>query len=236
MAADRDLAAPAQRVVLGPGIAASPKLVPGEARRLWGRSFAGALGRFAVVGVDDLLDERMAHDVGAGEVPERDAAHAVEDARGLDEAALLPAREVDLRDVAGDHGLGAEADAGEEHLHLLGRRVLRFVEDDERVVERAAAHVRERRDLDRGALEELGHLVEAHEVVQRVVERAQVRIDLLREIAGQEAQLLAGFHRGPHEHDALHRVALERVDGARHREVRLARSRGSDAERDVVAR
>ena len=35
--------------------------------------------------------------------------------------------QVDLRDVAGDHGLGADADAREEHLHLLGRRILRLV-------------------------------------------------------------------------------------------------------------
>ena len=150
------------------------------------------------------------------------------------EPALLPAREVDLRDVAGDHRLGAEADAGQEHLHLLGRRVLRLVEDDERVVERAAAHVGERRDLDRAALEELPGLVEAEEVVQRVVERPQIGIDFLREIAGQEAQALARLDRGPHEHEALDRVALERVDGAGDGEVRLAGARGADAERDVV--
>ena len=53
------------------------------------------------------------------------------------------------------------------------------------------------------------HLVVAHEVVERVVERAQVRVDLLREVAGQEAQLLARLHRRAREHDALHRVALE---------------------------
>ena len=153
---------------------------------------------------------------------------------GLDQAALLPAREVDLRDVAGDHRLGAEADAGQEHLHLLGRRVLRLVEDDERVVERAAAHVRQRRDLDRPALEELADLVEAHHVVQRVVERAQVRVDLLLEIAGQEAEPLAGLDRRAHEHDALDRVALERVDGAGDGEVGLAGARRTDAERDVV--
>ena len=153
---------------------------------------------------------------------------------GLDEPALLPAREVDLRDVAGDHRLGAEADAGQEHLHLLGRRVLRLVEDDERVVERAAAHVGERRDLDRAALEELAGLVEAHQVVQRVVERAQVRVDLLREVAGQEAQALAGLDRGPDQHEPLDRVALQRVDGAGDGEVGLAGAGRADAERDVV--
>ena len=64
------------------------------------------------------------------------------------------AGQVDLGDVAGDDGLGAEADAGEEHLHLLGRRVLRLVEDDEAVVQRAAAHERERRHLDGAPLEQ----------------------------------------------------------------------------------
>ena len=131
-------------------------------------------------------------------------------------------------------GLGAEADARQEHLHLLGRGVLRLVEDDERMVERAPAHVRERRQLDRAALEQLRRLVEAHQVVERVVERPQVRVDLLREVAGQEAQPLARLHRGPHEHDPLDRVALERVDGARDREIRLAGARGPDAEGDVV--
>ncbi len=188
----------------------------------------------ALVGADDLLHQRMADDVGAREARERDAAHAGEDAVGFDEPALLAAREVDLRHVAGDDGLGAEADAGQEHLHLLGRRVLRLVQDDERVVERAPAHVRERGDLDRAALEELAGLVEPHEVVQRVVERAQVGIDLLREVARQEAQPLAGLDRGPDEHEALDGVALERVDGAGDGEVRLAGAGRADAERDVV--
>src|SRR4026207_266215 len=49
-------------------------------------------------------------------------------------------------------GLRAEARPLEEHLHLLGGRVLRLVEDDERVVQGAAAHERERRDLDNAAL------------------------------------------------------------------------------------
>ena len=56
------------------------------------------------------------------------------------EQARLRAGQVDLGDVAGDDGLGAEPDAGEEHLHLLGRGVLRLVEDDEAVVQRVVRH------------------------------------------------------------------------------------------------
>ena len=210
---------------------------PIRARAQRGASVAGRQpGGLALVGVDDLLHQRVADDVGAGEAREADPAHAVEDALRLDQAALLAAREVDLRDVAGDHRLGAEADARQEHLHLLGRRVLRLVEDDEAVVQRAAAHVRERRDLDGLALEQLRRLVEAHQVVQRVVERTQVGVDLLREVAGQEAQPLAGLHRRAHQHQALDRVALQCVDGAGDGEVGLAGARRADAERDVVLR
>ncbi len=84
------------------------------------------------------------------------------------------------------------------------------------------------------ALEELAGLVEAEQVVERVVERAQVGIDLLREVAGQEAQPLAGLDRGTDEHEPLDGVALERVDGAGDGEIGLAGARGADRERDVV--
>jgi hypothetical protein len=90
-------------------------------------------------------------DVRAREARERDAAHTGEDAIGLDEPALLASREIDLRNIAGDDGLRREADPRQEHLHLFRRRVLRLVENDERVVERAAAHVGKRGDLDRAA-------------------------------------------------------------------------------------
>ena len=41
----------------------------------------------------------MADDIGAREMPERDAAHAGQHARGLDQAALLAARQIGLRDI-----------------------------------------------------------------------------------------------------------------------------------------
>ena len=81
---------------------------------------------------------------------EGDPLDALEDPRA---PALRPrglaAGQVHLGDVAGDHGLAVEAEPGEEHLHLLDGGVLRLVEDDEGVVEGAAAHERQRRDLDR---------------------------------------------------------------------------------------
>ena len=148
----------------------------------------------------------------------------------------LPARQVGLRDVAGHDRLRAEADARQEHLHLLDRGVLRLVENDERIVERAAAHERERRDLDDVALDEARDAIEAQHLVERVVHRPQVRIDLLREIARQEAEPLAGLDRRPHQHDAPHAIGLQRLDRAGDGQVGLARAGRADAEREIVAR
>jgi hypothetical protein len=77
----------------------------------------------------------VAHHVPLVEVEETDPFDAGEHGLGLAQARHPPLRQVDLGDVAVDHRLRAEADAGEEHLHLLGGRVLGLVEDDEAVVQ-----------------------------------------------------------------------------------------------------
>ena len=125
-------------------------------------------------------------------------------------------------------------EARQEHLHLLGRRVLRLVEDHERVVQRAAAHERDRRDLDHAALEQALDALGVEHVVERVVERPQVRVDLLLQIARQEPELLAGLDRRPRQDDARHALREQIRDGLRHREIRLARAGRADAEHDVV--
>ena len=89
----------------------------------------------------------------------------------------------------------AESEAGEEHLHLLGRGVLGLVEHDERVVQRAPAHVGERGHLDGARREQLRHELGVHHLVERVVERPQVRVDLVGERAGQESEPLPRLDR-----------------------------------------
>jgi hypothetical protein len=143
-------------------------------------------------------------------------------------------RQVHLGDVAGDHYLRAEAEPGQEHLHLLRRGVLRFVQDDERVVQRPTAHVRQRRDLDGAGGHQPRDRVRVDHVVQRVVERAQVRVDLLVQRAGQEAEALAGLDRGPGEDDPVDLLRLQRLHGLGHGQVGLAGTGGADAEDDGV--
>src|SRR5689334_8016010 len=171
----RPSASPTMRSVTGMSAQRRRNAAPGTPRR--GSAYCTEilfvlLGR--VVGIDDARHQRVPHHVLRAELGEGDAAHALEDPARLVQPALLAAREIDLRHVAVHHRLGAEADAREEHLHLLGRGVLRLVEDDEGMVERAAAHVGERRELDRAALEQLAGLLEAHKIEQRVIERPQI--------------------------------------------------------------
>src|SRR6266545_5374752 len=75
-----------------------------------------------------------------------------------------------------DHRLGVEAQAGDKHLHLLAGGVLRLVEYDKGVVERAPAHEGDWSNLDDVLLQEAVHLLRFQQVVKSVVERAEVGI------------------------------------------------------------
>ena len=111
----------------------------------------------------------MAHDVFGLEMRKADARYVLEHFDDMVEPGFGAFRQVDLGNVTGNHGGGAEADAGQEHLHLLDGGVLALVEDDEAVVQRPAAHISQRRDFDDLALNELGHVFKAEHLVQGVI-------------------------------------------------------------------
>ena len=74
-----------------------------------------------------------------------------------------------------------------------------------------------------------------HEVEERVVDRAQIGIDLLAHVAGQEAEPLAGLDRGPRQDDAVDLLALEQRDRMGDREPGLAGAGRADAEHHRMA-
>src|SRR5436190_18412621 len=115
--------------------------------------------RMELVRLDDPLHESMPDHILVPEPDEGDPLDRAEDVLDVDEPRRLLAGKVDLGDGAGDNDLRAEAESRQEHLHLLGSRVLGLVEDDEGVVERPAAHEGERRDLDRALLHVGGETV-----------------------------------------------------------------------------
>jgi hypothetical protein len=91
-----------------------------------------------------------------------------------------------------------------------------------RVVQGAPAHEGQRRHLDDAALDVLVDRLEAEHLVQRVVQRAQVGVDLLAQVAGQVAELLTGLDGGAHQQDAPDLFFQQGFDGAGHGEEGLA--------------
>jgi hypothetical protein len=87
------------------------------------------------------------------------------------------------------------AQPGQHHLHLQPAGVLRLVHDDEGVPERAPPHEGQRRHLDLAPVPPPPRLLPAHQVVQRLEDRRHVGIDLLVQVARQEAQPLSRLHR-----------------------------------------
>src|SRR5262245_1776972 len=93
----------------------------------------------ALVGVDDVLDDVVTHHVLGRQANEGQAVDVAQHPFEVRHAAA-PGGQVDLGHVGGHHCLRPEPDAGQEHLHLLGGRVLGLVQDDEALVERAPPH------------------------------------------------------------------------------------------------
>src|SRR5699024_6121896 len=102
-----------------------------------------------------------------------------------------------------DHHFRAEPEPRQEHLHLLGGGVLCLVQNNERIVEGTATHVRQRGYLDRARLQQRGNRIRIDHVVQRVVQRTQVRVDLLVQPTRQVPESLPRFDGRAGEDDAV---------------------------------
>lgn len=140
-----------------------------------------------VVGFDDTLDELMADDVLFLEFDFADSFYAFQDLHGLYESGGCCRRQVDLRHVSGDDHLGIHSEAGEEHLDLVRRRVLGFVEDDDRIVQRPSAHKGEGGDLDHVVLHIFLQLGCWDHVLQGVIQGLEVRVEFVLHLAGEES-------------------------------------------------
>ena len=97
-----------------------------------------------------------------------------------------------------------------------------------------AAHVRQRRDLDGPGGHQPRDRLRVDHVVQRVVERPQVRVDLLEQRAGQEPEPLPRLDRRAGQDDPVDLLGLQRLHRLGHREVGLAGARRADPEDDGV--
>ena len=163
-----------------------------------------------------------------------DPVHVFQQLPGLHQPGDRSGRQVDLGHVAGNHRLGAESQAGQKHHHLLGSGVLGLVQDHEGVVQGAAPHESQGGHLNDAPLHQARGLLEIHHVVEGVVQRPEIGVDLLRQVAGQEAQLLPGLHRRPGQHDADELLVHQGGHGHGHGQVGLAGAGRPHPEDDIV--
>ena len=148
------------------------------------------------------------------------------------QAGARPLRQILLRHITGDDRLGAKTDTGQEHLHLRRCGILRLIQNHKGVVQRAAAHVGKRRHLNESLLHVFLEGLRSHDLIESVIERTQIRINLALQISRQKAQLLPGFNGRTGQYDPVHLVGLKGCDCFRHGKIGLAGTGGTHAEND----
>ena len=79
------------------------------------------------IGVDDTANERMANDVHARELGERNTTDIAQDLTCINQPALLSTLQVDLRHVTGNDRFTPESNPSQEHFHLFRRGILRLI-------------------------------------------------------------------------------------------------------------
>ncbi len=176
----------------------------------------------------------MAHHVCGGQAADGNVLHPVQYPYGVLQTGNLVVRQIDLGHVAGDDDFRAEAKTGQEHFHLLPGGVLGFVQNDEAVVQGAATHIGQRRDLDGAALLIFLEGLRPQHIIQRVIQRPEIGVYLILQIAGQKAQPLPCFHSRTGQDNAVHRALPEGGHGGSNRQIGLAGTRGADADGDGV--
>ena len=172
----------------------------------------------------------MAHHVRGVELQHPHPLDPVQNPQGVGKAGIARVQQVDLRRIARHDHPRPFAQTGQHHLHLQTARVLGFIDDDEGVAEGAAAHEGDGGGFDLALVAAALHVFGAQDVVQRLPDRGQIRVDLLVQIAGQKAQLLACLDRRAGDDQPVHLSAPQQGRAIGRRQKCLAGARRSDAE------
>ena len=109
-----------------------------------------------------------------------------------------------------DLHLGVAPHAGEHREQHIALQGLGLVDDDEGVVEGAAADMGQGQDLELPQLEDAVDALAGHHRAQRVEDGLRPRLHLLPGVPGQEAQgLAADGVQGPEDQDPLVLLAVD---------------------------
>src|SRR5687767_14659640 len=86
------------------------------------------------------------------------------------------------------------------------------------------AHEGERCDFDNACGDGTLNLISRHHVVKRVIERSQIRVDLLSHVAGKKTKPLTSFDGWAGKDDAVHQTTLQQHRRMGDRQIGLTRT------------
>ena len=157
---------------------------------------------------------------------------------GRDAVVPAHAQVVPLGDVVGQHHLRVAAHPAQHREQHVPLERLRLVHDHPRIVQRAAADVRQRQDLQHPAVHHLVHHGRGDERAQGVEHGLRPRAHLVALGAGQVAQVLAadGVQRAEHDHPAVLAALHHGVEARAQRQRGLAGARAAAEGDDAHAR
>lgn len=116
----------------------------------------------------------------------------------------------------------------------MARGILRLVKDYDCIVQRAPAHEGKGGDLNCLRLHIFLQLLLWNHILQRIVERLQVRVYLVFHVAGKETEFLTRLHGRAGKDYLAAQLVFKRVHGKGYRDIGLARSRRTEREREVI--
>ena len=176
----------------------------------------------------------MAHDILGAETHHRHILQCAQDAHRPFQSGGGAGGQINLRQVAGDHHAPLFSHAGEEHFHLDGGAILRLVQNHRCIRQCAPAHEGQRRDFNLAGFHAAQQLLRRQAVVQGVIEGAQIGVDFVAHITGEEAQTLSRLHCRAREDDAPATPFQQIPHGHGNREIGFAGAGRADAENQRI--
>src|SRR3989338_2653880 len=112
--------------------------------------------------------------------------------------------------------------------------ILRFIKNDESFMKRSTSHKSNRRNFDHITLDEFFHTFHFKHIVQRIIDRTEIRIHFCLHVSRKKAELFSRFDRGTSKHDAFIFFSKKRRHCHCHCKIGFSSTCWSNAENNIV--
>src|SRR5271157_82991 len=144
-------------------------------------------------------------------------------------------RKIYLCYITCNDGFRSESQPGQEHLHLFRCRVLRFIQNDKRVIQSSPPHKCQRSYFYDSLVNEGRRLVKINHVKKSIIERPEIWVNLFGKVAGQKSEPLTSFNSRPCQNNPIDFLIKKRRDSHGHSKVCFACSRRTYCKDNIVA-